>query len=219
MGSKFWGYVLILLGTGFLLDQMGLVESFGELLTSFWPLILVYIGWRASQKGRYWGAMLFVGVGLVLLASNLFGWSLWGILWPTVLIGAGVSMLRGKAPHKWSSGSGRDDAERVDEVVLFSGLEKELTSQQFRGGKVVCVFGGADLDMSKAKLAKKTVEFEVVCVFGGVEIKAPVDTKVEIEGLPLFGGWENRVGAEKKSAKLRTLKINGVVAFGGVEVR
>ncbi len=46
--SLFWGIVLLVLGFVFLLDNLGVDISIGDIL-KFWPLILIYFG----GKGLY----------------------------------------------------------------------------------------------------------------------------------------------------------------------
>lgn len=44
-GRRFWGLLLVALGSLLLLDQMHLLD-FGELLSRFWPLVFIFIGAR-----------------------------------------------------------------------------------------------------------------------------------------------------------------------------
>lgn len=42
--SLFWGTIILILGTLFLLKNFGLAINVWHLLGTYWPLILVYIG-------------------------------------------------------------------------------------------------------------------------------------------------------------------------------
>jgi hypothetical protein len=42
--SLFWGTIILILGTLFLLKNFGLAINVWHLLGKYWPLILVYIG-------------------------------------------------------------------------------------------------------------------------------------------------------------------------------
>jgi len=42
--SLFWGTIILVLGTLFLLKNFGLAINVWHLLGKYWPLILVYIG-------------------------------------------------------------------------------------------------------------------------------------------------------------------------------
>ncbi len=44
--SLFWGIVLLLIGTIFLLNNLGVDISIGKIL-KFWPVILIYFGGKA----------------------------------------------------------------------------------------------------------------------------------------------------------------------------
>lgn len=65
MRNMFWGMVLITLGVLFLLDNMG-VADFGDIVSRFWPLLLVFWGISVLVRRRrpqttYTSAEGFVG--------------------------------------------------------------------------------------------------------------------------------------------------------------
>lgn len=48
-------------------------------------------------------------------------------------------------------------------------------------------------------------------------MKVPEHVRVEITGIPIFGGWEDKT--RRKDIDSPLLKINALVIFGGVEVK
>ena len=63
-----------------------------------------------------------------------------------------------------------DDYLRINSV--FSGVNRTIVSKDFKGGKVSCVFGGTDIDLTQADIRGEAVlKFEVI--FGGVDLIVP----------------------------------------------
>ena len=79
----------------------------------------------------------------------------------------------------------------IDYVNVFSGGDRQIVSQNFRGGKISAVFGGIELDLTKAKLAPGVSVLEIACVFGGATIIVPDDWYVTIEVTPVLGGFSD----------------------------
>ncbi|MBR2570255.1 MAG: cell wall-active antibiotics response protein [Paenibacillus sp.] len=94
------GLVLIGIGLIFLLQQWGIIDfnfSIGELISTFWPLIVIYVGLSGLLQGGFWG-IFPLGVGAYFLMSNLnvitmgFGEFI-RMAAPAVLIVAGLWLL------------------------------------------------------------------------------------------------------------------------------
>jgi hypothetical protein len=109
----------------------------------------------------------------------------------------------------------------IDYVNVFSGGERQIVSENFKGGKVTAIFGGSEIDLTKAKLAPGKSELELACIFGGTTIIVPDDWFVTIEVTPVLGGF----GDSRKLTPGRTvdstkqLVIKGAIVFGGGEVK
>lgn len=98
--------IVIAIGVVFFLNQTGIIStqlSIGEMISNFWPLILIVIGLKGvfskdSHKhgGGFW---VMIIIGVVFLARNM-GWSDWSIgdiipyIWPIIIILVGINMLR-----------------------------------------------------------------------------------------------------------------------------
>lgn len=80
----FGGFVLIGIGIIFLLQQMGYVDiSIGSIISTFWPLILIYLGLKnmltsRGEGGSFMGSFILVAVGGYFQARALD----WVILTP-----------------------------------------------------------------------------------------------------------------------------------------
>ena len=57
---------------------------------------------------------------------------------------------------------------------------------------MTAVFGGANIDLTDATISAEGALIEITTIFGGVELRVPDNVVVEIKGVPIFGGWEDK---------------------------
>nr|WP_028546070.1 cell wall-active antibiotics response protein LiaF [Paenibacillus taiwanensis] len=70
-GRWFGGFVLICIGLMFLLQQWGYVSfNIGDLISTYWPLIVIFVGISGLLQGGFWGVFP-LGVGVYFLLRNL----------------------------------------------------------------------------------------------------------------------------------------------------
>jgi hypothetical protein len=92
-GSLFTGIVMILMGVVFTLEQFDVVE-FGEIMSLYWPMIIVFLGAsKLFDRHTVWSGLWLVAIGAWMQVArlHLFGLS-FGTSWPILMIifGAGV---------------------------------------------------------------------------------------------------------------------------------
>jgi predicted membrane protein len=226
------GGILATVGLLILLDNMG-IHAVSNIYR-FWPVILIFIGaWNLfCASGRVFGIVLIIlGVLFQLDTLGVANFS-WGELWPLAIIGAGLVVM-------WSSLQARkvskvvgdalgghpqtDPRTTLNEVAIFGGIERRITSQDFQGGYIQAVFGGVELDLREANMQQDEAKLEINAVFGGVELRVPDTWQVVSRGQAFFGGFvdntrnyrsENPANPGKKS-----LFLTGSAVFGGVEIK
>ena len=98
------------------------------------------------------------------------------------------------------------------------GLERKVSSQEFRGGDVTAIMGGAEIDLRQARLAGGEAVVEVLVMWGGVDFFVPPDWKVTVEAVPFMGGIEDTTRLSPGEVRGH-LVIRGLVVMGGVEVK
>jgi len=212
------GFVLITLGVLFLLDQNDLLNA-GDLIADWWPVVFVVAGFlyvSFSPRHIMVPAVLII-VGLALLARSLDFVPDWvqTVFWPLVLVAVGLWVIFG-------SGLGAANVQRADRVnslVVFFGREIVNESQQFGGGSILTLFGGTEIDLRRARPMPEGAAMDVVVAFGGVGIVIPEGWRVEVKGIPLFGGWSNKISRDSVGADAPLLSIEALVAFGGLDIR
>jgi predicted membrane protein len=214
-GRAFVGILLIVLGALFLLDRGGILDA-GDTIAQWWPVILVVAGliyFSFSPPHVIIPGILII-VGLALLAGTLdfIDADVTQFIWPVVLVLIGLWVIVGPSRR------GVSVSDRVNSVVAFFGRDVATSSQQFRGGSILNVFGGTEVDLRNARPIEGGAAIDVVCAFGGVEFIVPEGWRVRLTGIPLFGGWSNKTKDEMLAADAPVLSIEAIVAFGGIEV-
>jgi predicted membrane protein len=216
-GRNVLGLLLILLGLGFLLDQVDVLNP-GDILGTWWPLILVAAG-VAQLYRRAW----VEGAILVLFGGVLQAWRLellpgdvWHYLWPTAIIAIGLWLL--------SSTRGRNAArvqskDRLDEFAVLGNIENRNESVRFEGGRITALLASVEIDLTRAKLAAEGARLEASAVLGSITLRVPQTWNVAVTGTPLLGSVENKARRDPQAADRPALQIEVTATLGSVEVR
>jgi hypothetical protein len=110
-------------------------------------------------------------------------------------------------------------ADRLNVEVIFSGTERKLVSQDFRGGKIAAVFGGAEIDLREVATTQQEIVIQADAVFGGVELWVPANWKVDVRGSGVFGVYEDKTSVQQPlDSNAPRLIIRGGAVFGSVTV-
>ena len=225
-GGMFVGAIVALVGLAFLLDNLGII-AIGK-LWQFWPLAVVCVGGlNFASRHRAWGTFLILA-GALLQLNQLgkihFGWAQF---WPLMLIALGLFIFWGSLewknrPIPYPTKEG-DPRTTLNEAVVFGGLERRMTSQDFQGGDVTAIFGGVELDLTEATMQANEATLAITAIFGGVEIRIPPSWQIAFRGAPIFGGIEDKTRTARvpdpANSDLKTLVITGAVIFGGLEIK
>ena len=225
-GSSFaWGGVVLFVGVVLLLDHMGVISAAG--LWRFWPMILVLAGIvnLLDECKRIWGVCLLIAGVLLQLGQFGIVHVTWALLWPILIIGVGLSLMWGSIRARKSIDERGDVVTgpgTLNELAIFSGVEKRIMGKNFRGGRLVAIFGGIEIDMWQAEMEGDTAILHVDAIFGGVELRVPDTWLVSSEGQGVFGGYSDsthlRPPTDSNETR-KTLVVRGMALFGGVEIR
>jgi predicted membrane protein len=215
----------VLAGLFLVIRNTGFFPDFIDNVIFSWPMLLVTIGLiltlGASDKTA---GIIVMAVGGFFMIPLLFRetFHMYNMFWPSIFIIIGVIFIvtrrKGWTPGK-SRGMIGDDV--IDYVNIFSGGERQIISQNFKGGKISAVFGGIELDLTKAKLSPGRNDLEIACVFGGATIIVPDSWFVTIEVTPILGGFSDsrKLSPGRSFDTSSQLVIKGAVVFGGGEVK
>lgn len=223
------GIIIVAFGLMIMLRNMGVISPFNWHVIFSWPMLLVVLGIVNLGERKYSWGMLLLAVGGIFLADRYYDlpYNLFSLFWPVVIIIAGLSIifsrtLRQKHFHRWNRWQQPDisstDGDFLDEAAIFGGSERFIHSQNFRGGKVVCIFGGSKLDLTQCQLAPGVNVLELTAIFGGMTMLVPNDWNVKVESFNAFGGFaDKRRNVNVDPDKI--LVIKGATVFGGGELK
>ena len=160
--------------------------------------------------------VLIVGIVLQLSRLGIVAGNVWSFFWPIIVLAIGLSMLGHRHHYKGSWSADKTTESTVDVSAIFSGANKRVQSEDFKGGSLTASFGGIKLDLRDSEL-KGEAELRVSALFGGIEVIVPKEWTVEVMGTPFFGGWEDHTEHPKNPAG--RLIIKGTATFGGIEIK
>ena len=189
------GAVLIALGLALLAGNILSVD----VLETFWPLILIALGLVWVIRGPLWLGVVSIVAGTIFLADNLGAGVDMQTYWPLLIVAVGVTLLlqrRDRTRINPISMSGNpevltDDESMIDISTTFSGANRVVTSQAFRGGSVSATFGGAEIDLRQAQLHENGADMNVSATFGGVTLHVPPTWVIHQNGSSVLSGVED----------------------------
>ena len=109
--------------------------------------------------------------------------------------------------------------DRINERVIFSGVNRKLMTKDFQGGKATVIFGGLDLDLTQVDFTGiATLDLEVG--FGGVKLIVPPHWDVRTEMSNIAAGLEDkRMFREGGVDTNKVLILKGTLLFSGLEIK
>ena len=227
-GGLLTGAILIAIGTAILLDHMGVIPV--DRIWRFWPLILIAVGAvRFVESCNRMASVILMFIGMLFLLGNLGLLHLsWAEFWPIVLIGIGVMMIWGRLsiPH-WQPDTGNPnrpgDPNKLTANTMFGGIERRITTSNFRGGNAQAIFGGIELDFRAADIDGEEAVLYVEAVFGGIDIVVPERWMPIYEGQSMFGGYSDETRPPLPDVPgtppRKRLILRGQALFGGITVK
>lgn len=211
--NLFWGIVLIVVGILFLGRNMNW-WNFSIFFEGWWTLFLIVPSIISLVRKESMGTsflILVLGVLMLLASQNVIEWStIWKVFLPIIIMVVGLSIIFGNRKVKTKKVKGN----AKEYVAIFSGVD-EVINKIENDFKMTAVFGGIELDMRDVTLDSDLV-IDCFTLFGGIDIRLPKDVKVEVNGLPIFGGVENKY-RNNHEAKV-TVYINHTTICGGVDL-
>lgn len=238
-GGHIWtGLFLLAIG------GVALLKSFGFPVPTWlfsWQMLLIaiglFIGFRKGFRDGGWFVPILVG-GAFLANEYLFNGELRKHMWPLILIVIGAAFLLRPRRNKGlgfdqkknpAIDSGEPEIVRplgeesmddvIDSTCIFSGTKKVILSKNFKGGEMVNIFGGAEIDLTQADI-NGTAVLDVTAIFGGATLVVPSNWAVRSECVSIFGG----VGDKRRfpgygEPTTKTLILKGTMLFGGMEIK
>lgn len=221
------GALLILLGGIFLLDTLDVLQfSFTRIVFS-WGFLLFIIGifTLLNTEKKLLGGILS-GAGILFLIPRVFPGVHFhsGIVLPIILIALGIYIIFNKRKrdeaHSFHFKS-EINKDKIDDVAIFGGGTKIISSDNFKGGNITAIFGGSEINLINCKLAEGDNVIDVLTIFGGTTIIVPKEWNIVVNVTSILGGFSNKSIRNPSVVvdQSRTLHIKGLAMFGGGEIK
>ena len=222
-GRIFSGLLIILIGVLFLLGNLGRLDI-GDVFSTYWPLILIFIGlWHLIAhefRSAGFGAILILIGGFFMLVNlDVIRGRVWLYFWPLLIIAAGLWIIFKPRFKPFKEKAPEIKEKDLDAFIIFSGIKRRFNTPEFRGGKATALFGGIDLDFTQAGLADNKASIELTAIFGGIDVLVPNDWEVVIDSSSIFGAVEDKHRGPREAEKKATLFVRATVIFGGIEIK
>lgn len=240
-GKLFGGLLVVIVGVLFLGRELGAeipnwIFSWKTLLIGFGLVMAFKHGF--SRPG--WVFPILIG-GVFLLADVYPALAIKPLLWPIMMILVGLFIIfkprrdRNHYRHweKWQryhqEGGHRFSCVREGESIhedtlgstsILGGVKKNVLSKNFKGGEVVNVFGGAEINLSQADF-EGTANLELVNVFGGTKLIVPANWEISSTELTsVLGSIEDKRPIQPKTdSNKKVLVLTGTTVFGGIDIK
>jgi predicted membrane protein len=222
--KRMWlGVGLIILGFLFFLNSLDILDFSISRIIFSWPFFFLIIGVFIviNTNKKLLGGILS-GLGAVFIIPRIFPNIDYDgtIVFAIIFISLGIYIIFNRVEkEKKAIENGRKDI--LDDVSIFGGGEKSITSDNFRGGSITSIFGGSEINLKGCKLSEGPNVIDVLCVFGGTTLIVPNDWNVIINVTPIFGGFSNKIIKDPSAAidVNKTIIVKGLVIFGGGEIK
>jgi hypothetical protein len=104
-------------------------------------------------------------------------------------------------------------------VAIMGGAERKGRWQVPVEATAIAIMGGVELDLRAATLTSPVTTIRAAAIMGGVDVIVPPGVRVEMNGIPLMGGGEDRVDDAHLPPTAPLIKVHWLAVMGGVSVR
>jgi predicted membrane protein len=236
-GSIWTGVFIILVGIAALIKAS--VPDLPEWLFGWQTFLIalgVFIGVRHGFKGASWLILMLIG-GAFLIRDINPDLMLRRYTWPFIMILVGIFLIfRPRRHWQWGHDEKKNEDQQksaplneekesyskddfVDATSIFGGCKKNILSKNFKGGDLVNIFGGTELNLTQADFTDTAV-IELTTIFGGTKLIVPSNWAIKSEAVTIFGGMEDKRSVQSLAGTVeKTLILRGTIIFGGIEIK
>jgi len=220
-----FGLIIMFVGVVLMLDVLELVNA--RDILRFAPVALIAFGvanmTQAGDRGGLMrgGLMTFFGTWWLLTTLHVLPSHLsWRLFWPLLLVLAGGALVA-QTRQRTADPPRGDPRERVNIVGILGGGNRTSTANPFRGGDLVAIMGGGQVDLRRAVIPPgEQAVIDIVSMMGGFEIIVPESWAVDDRTMPIMGGVGNETRPPVPGGgSPPTLVLRGVMLMGGVNIR
>lgn len=217
-----WGIVLIAVGVIYGLQVLGVISGI-VLFDGWWTLFIIVpcaIGLITDRDKT--GSIIGICVGVILLLWRqdvIDTAMIWKLLVPAIVIIIGIRILITSIFSKKFADIpiAAANVKNSSGTAIFSGSDLNYSGKVFGGTTLTAVFGGVKCDLRGAVI-ENDCRIDATAIFGGIDILVPDNINVVLNTAAFMGGAEDKT-ARRQIAGAKTLYINAVCVFGGIDVK
>lgn len=242
--GKVWaGMFIIVIGGLLLLENVGL--NMPDWIFSWHTFLMalgLFIGFRHRFRDSGWLILFFIG-SFFTLREILPDVNMSKTVFPVMLVLLGIFLIFKPKNRRPCFGQRRRLRDRIafgtypetssvpddeqenrnnylDSVNVFGGSHQAVYSKNFKGGDIVAVFGGCDVNLTQADFEGE-IRIEIVAIFGGAKIIVPTGWEIKSEITAILGGMDDKRAIQPmvEGAPRKLLVITGLALFGGIDIR
>lgn len=224
-GRLWTGLFILMIGVALLLNKT--IDGFPNWLFSWQTLLIaigLFIGIRHNFRDITWLILVLIG-SIFLIDKVVPQFSFRQYTFPVAIIVIGLFILlrpRKKGFDCYDNTDGTIPVSKEDYVEgtsIFGGQKKNIISKNFRGGDLVNIFGGSELDLTQADFSGTAV-MEITTIFGGTKLVVPSNWNVKSDAVNIFGGIDDKRKMQViQDVPDKTLLLKGTIIFGGIEIK
>ena len=138
------GLILVIVGFVLIAANFNLFPFGWRHIVFSWQALLILLGlfFLLSREAHATGWIL-IGIGGFFIIPRLWNvpWGWHELFWPALLLGLGaILIVRGVAQRREPID---DSVDYIDDVSIFGGGDRVISTQNFKGGRVTAIFGGS----------------------------------------------------------------------------
>lgn len=223
-GRVFAGVVLLIVGGVLFAHRLGYDLPYWFFR---WEMLLIVIGVFAGAKNSFrnisWLIPVAVGV-FFLLDDWLVDINIKTFFWPTIIILAGLIMILSPLKkRRWQnkySGTNNTDEDYIESTCILGGVKKNVITKDFKGGNLLNIFGGVEIDLSQSDI-NGTVVLDITQVFGGTKLIIPSHWEIKTEITSILGGIEDKRKnlSSLNIAEGKVLVLRGSSILSGIDIK
>jgi hypothetical protein len=218
------GLIIMFVGIVLTLDVLEVLRA--RDILRFWPVGLIAFGvanmTNSSDRGALvrGGLMTFFGLWLLLTMLHVLPSHSWRLFWPLLLVVAGGTLVA-QTMNRGGEAPRGDAGERINIIGILGGGNRTSTANPFRGGDLIAVMGGGQVDLRRAVIPPgEQAIIDIMSMMGGFEIIVPESWLVDDRTMPIMGGVGNETRPALTSGGPHpTLILRGMMFMGGVNIR
>lgn len=227
-GKRIWaGTLLLLTGVFYLLYNFNALPFVVPSYVFSWQMAVILTGVYFLYKSFMKGLLIIaIGAYFILPLTGMMPPIDIEKMWPALLILLGVIVLFGSGFKKKNKKNTTSMKTSLNEdlfeiTTIMGGDSRQLSSYDFKGGKITAIMGGVELDMTNCYLSKEGCIIDLSVVMGGISLKISREWNIKSEITPIMSGIEDedQYSDNVHIDPAATIILRGSVVMGGIEIK